>query len=71
MVKQVDYRGRFTRSYSTRNRKIKQIKTGDLYDEAIDLKEYPMEYEETEEYTDEYKMKQKLKSEELNTYGDY
>lgn len=71
MVKQVDYRDKFIRSYSTRNRKIKQIKTGDLYDEAIDLKEYPMEYEETEAYTDEYKMKQKLKSEELNTYGDY
>ena len=58
MVKQVDYRDKFTRSYSTRNRKIRQIKTGDLY-------------EETEEYTDEYKMKQKQKSEELNTYGDY
>ena len=37
------------RTYSDENYKIKQIETGFIFDEAIDVEDAPFTYEETEE----------------------
>lgn len=42
------------RTYSDENYKIRQIETGIVYDEAIDVEESNYTYEETEEYTEEF-----------------
>lgn len=39
----------FIHTYSDENMKIKQVDTGIIYCDAMDLKEYPHEYEETDE----------------------
>ena len=40
---------KFIHSYSDAGMMIKQLDTGILYSDAMDLKEYPHEYVETEE----------------------
>jgi hypothetical protein len=40
---------KFIHTYSDAKLKIRQIDTGIVYDDAMDLKEYPHEYEETDE----------------------
>lgn len=37
------------RTYSDENYRIRQIETGNIYDEAIDVENAPYTYEETEE----------------------
>lgn len=66
MIKQSILRDKFIKTYSTRNRKIKQIDTGLVFDTAVDLKELVKDYEETEEFTEHYKQLQRVKNEELN-----
>lgn len=39
----------FIKTYSDEGYTIRQIETGDIYGEAIDLVQYPKEYEETDE----------------------
>lgn len=41
------------RNYSNEGFKIKQVETGIVYDEAIDVENAPYTYEETDELTDE------------------
>lgn len=41
------------RTYSDEGYKIKQIETGFIYDEAIDVENAPYTYEETEEKVEE------------------
>ena len=41
--------GKFIHTYSDAEFKIEQVDTGIVYDDAMDLKEYPNEYVETEE----------------------
>lgn len=66
MIKQSILRDKFIKTYSTRNRKIKQIDTGLVFDTAVDLKELVKDYEETEEFTERYKQLQREKNEGLN-----
>lgn len=66
MIKQSVLRDKFIKTYSTRNRKIKQVDTGLVFDTAVDLKELVKDYEETEEYTERYKQLQREKNEGLN-----
>lgn len=66
MIKQSVLRDKFIKTYSTRNRKIKQVDTGLVFDTAVDLKELVKDYEETEEFTEHYKQLQREKNEELN-----
>ncbi len=66
MIKQSVLRDKFIKTYSTRNRKIKQVDTGLVFDTAVDLKELVKDYEETEEFTERYKQLQREKSEGLN-----
>lgn len=66
MIKQSILRDKFIKTYSTRNRKIKQVDTGLVFDTAVDLKELVKDYEETEEFTERYKQLQREKSEGLN-----
>lgn len=66
MIKQSILRDKFIKTYSTRNRKIKQVDTGLVFDTAVDLKELVKDYEETEEFTERYKQLQRAKNEELN-----
>lgn len=66
MIKQSVLRDKFIKTYSTRNRKIKQIDTGLVFDTAVDLKELVKDYEETEEFTERYKQLQREKNEGLN-----
>lgn len=40
------------RTYSTENLYIRQIETGNIYSEAIDVESAPYTYEETEEKTE-------------------
>lgn len=63
MIKQSVLRDKFIKTYSTRNRKIKQIDTGLVFDTAVDLKELVKDYEETEEFTERYKQLQREKNE--------
>lgn len=63
MIKQSILRDKFIKTYSTRNRKIKQIDTGLVFDTAVDLKELVKDYEETEEFTERYKQLQREKNE--------
>lgn len=54
MVKREFYKTRkdginLYKSYSNEGYKIKQIETGDIYDEAIDVENAPYTYEETTE----------------------
>lgn len=65
MIKQSILRDKFIKTYSTRNRKIKQIDTGLVFDTAVDLKELVKDYEETEEFTERYKQLQREKNEGL------
>ena len=39
----------FIKTYSDEGYTIRQIETGNIYGEAIDLAQYPKEYEETDE----------------------
>ena len=53
MVKKEFYKTRkdgvnLYRTYSDNNYKIKQIETGNIYDEAIDIENAPYTYEETD-----------------------
>lgn len=41
------------RSYSNEGFKIKQVETGEVYDDAIDVEDAPYTYIETDELTDE------------------
>lgn len=66
MIKQSVLRDKFIKTYSTRNRKIKQIDTGLVFDTAVDLKELVKDYEETEEFTERYKQLQRAKNEGPN-----
>lgn len=66
MIKQSLMRDKFIKTYSTRNRKVKQIGTGLVFDTAVDLKELVKDYEETEEFTERYKQLQREKNEGLN-----
>lgn len=66
MIKQSILRDKFIKTYSTRNRKIKQVDTGLVFDTAVDLKELVKDYEETEEFTERYKQLQREKNEGLN-----
>lgn len=66
MIKQSVLRDKFIKTYSTRNRKIKQVDTGLVFDTAVDLKELVKDYEETEEFTERYKQLQREKNEGLN-----
>lgn len=66
MIKQSILRDKFIKTYSTRNRKVKQVDTGLVFDTAVDLKELVKDYEETEEFTEHYKLLQRAKNEELN-----
>ena len=66
MIKQSVLRDKFIKTYSTRNRKVKQIDTGLVFDTAVDLKELVKDYEETEEFTERYKQLQRAKNEGLN-----
>lgn len=66
MIKQSVLRDKFIKTYSTRNRKVKQVDTGLVFDTAVDLKELVKDYEETEEFTERYKQLQRAKNEELN-----
>lgn len=66
MIKQSILREKFIKTYSTRNRKVKQVDTGLVFDTAVDLKELVKDYEETEEFTERYKQLQREKNEELN-----
>lgn len=66
MIKQSVLRDKFIKTYSTRNRKVKQIDTGLVFDTAVDLKELVKDYEETEEFTERYKQLQREKNEGLN-----
>lgn len=66
MIKQSILRDKFIKTYSTRNRKVKQVDTGLVFDTAVDLKELVKDYEETEEFTERYKQLQQAKNEELN-----
>lgn len=63
MIKQSVLRDKFIKTYSTRNRKIKQVDTGLVFDTAVDLKELVKDYEETEEFTERYKQLQREKNE--------
>lgn len=45
--------GKLYRTYSDENYKIKQIETGIVYDEAIDIEDAPYTYEETNEKIEE------------------
>lgn len=63
MIKQSVLSDKFIKTYSTRNRKIKQIDTGLVFDTAVDLKELVKDYEETEEFTERYKQLQREKNE--------
>lgn len=66
MIKQSVLRDKFIKTYSTRNRKVKQVDTGLVFDTAVDLKELVKDYEETEEFTERYKQLQRAKNEGLN-----
>lgn len=66
MIKQSVLRDKFIKTYSTRNRKVKQVDTGLVFDTAVDLKELVKDYEETEEFTERYKQLQRTKNEGLN-----
>lgn len=66
MIKQSILRDKFIKTYSTRNRKVKQVDTGLVFDTAVDLKELVKDYEETEEFTERYKQLQREKNEGLN-----
>lgn len=66
MIKQSVLRDKFIKTYSTRNRKVKQVDTGLVFDTAVDLKELVKDYEETEEFTERYKQLQREKNEGLN-----
>lgn len=66
MIKQSVLRDKFIKTYSTRNRKVKQVDTGLVFDTAVDLKELVKDYEETEEFTERYKQLQREKNEALN-----
>lgn len=66
MIKQSILRDKFIKTYSTRNRKVKQVDTGLVFDTAVDLKELVKDYEETEEFTERYKQLQREKNEVLN-----
>lgn len=66
MIKQSVLRDKFIKTYSTRNRKVKQVETGLVFDTAVDLKELVKDYEETEEFTERYKQLQREKDEGLN-----
>ena len=44
--------GDFTRHYSDKGMKIRQVETGDIYDDAIDITPCPYTYEETNEPID-------------------
>lgn len=66
MIKQSVLRDKFIKTYSTRNRKIKQVDTGLVFVTAVDLKELVKDYEETEEFTERYKQLQREKNEGLN-----
>ncbi len=66
MIKQSVLRDKFIKTYSTRNRKVKQVETGLVFDTAVDLKELVKDYEETEEFTERYKQLQREKNEEQN-----
>lgn len=63
MIKQSVLRDKFIKTYSTRNRKVKQVDTGLVFDTAVDLKELVKDYEETEEFTERYKQLQREKNE--------
>lgn len=41
--------GKFVHNYSDTGMKIRQVDTGDLYDDAIDMNPSPHVYEETDE----------------------
>lgn len=41
------------RTYSDENYRIRQIETGQIYDEAIDVEDAPYTYEETDEKIEE------------------
>ena len=66
MIKQSVLKDKFIKTYSTRNRKVKQVDTGLVFDTAVDLKELVKDYEETEEFTERYKQLQREKNEGLN-----
>lgn len=63
MIKQSVLKDKFIKTYSTRNRKVKQVDTGLVFDTAVDLKELVKDYEETEEFTERYKQLQREKNE--------
>ncbi len=49
MIIQEDYLNNLVLTYSDQNYKIRQVETGAVYDEAIDLKPCAYTYEETDE----------------------
>ncbi len=46
------------RTYSDENYRIKQVETGNIYDEAIDVEDANYTYEETAEKIEEYEGKE-------------
>lgn len=65
MIKQTTLKSGLIHTYSTTEHLIRQVETGFLYDEAVDLPTASFTYEETEDYTDKYIQKQKEKLKEL------
>ena len=65
MIKQTSLKSGLVHTYSTTEHLIKQVETGYIYDEAVDLATASYTYEETDDYTDAYYQKQKEKLEEL------
>lgn len=49
MIKKEIIDEKYIHTYSDEGKMLKQISTGEIYSDAIDLIEYPQEYEEIEE----------------------
>ena len=57
--------GKFIHTYSDAGMMIKQLDTGILYSDAMDLKEYAHEYEETEEPIQEEQADEPMDAEDV------
>ena len=57
--------GKFIHTYSDAGMMIKQLDTGILYSDAIDLKEYAHEYEETDEPIQEEPAEESMGAEDV------
>lgn len=64
MIKQVTLKNGLIHTYSTTKHCIKQVETGEQYEEAYDAPIAGFTYEEAEDYTYEYKEAQREKLEQ-------